>query len=79
MKWPRILLVGSLFSALIMLVGLPAAAQESASDTEWERGEGYHEEEWYDPTDWFDGDQDGVSYETDDYWDDDYEYYSDDE
>lgn len=56
---------------------------------EWEPGEGYHEEEWYDPSDWFDDDS-SVDYENDNYgyyddyytpyygWDygaDEYEYY----
>ena len=40
---------------------------------EWEAGEGYHEEEWYDPSDWFDDDS-TVDYEDDTY---DYGYYDD--
>lgn len=40
---------------------------------EWEAGEGYHEEEWYDPSDWFDDDS-SVDYENDTY---DYDYYND--
>lgn len=51
---------------------------------EWDPQEGYHEEEWYDPSDWFDDDS-TIDYEYDydwnDYgWDDDYYgwgYYSD--
>ncbi len=45
---------------------------------EWEAGEGYHEEEWYDPSDWFDDDS-SVDYE-DDSWGyyDDYGYDYDD-
>lgn len=31
---------------------------------EWEAGEGFHEEEWYDPSDWFNEDSQ-VSYEYD--------------
>lgn len=40
---------------------------------EWEPGEGYHEQEWYDPSDWFEFGSD-VDYEDDtyDYFDDDY-------
>lgn len=34
---------------------------------EWEPGEGYHEEEWYDPSDWFDADS-SVDYEDDYNW-----------
>jgi hypothetical protein len=46
----------------LSLVALPAPAQE---EWEWEAGEGYHQEEWYDPTDWMN--EDGmVSYEYDD-------------
>jgi len=46
---------------------------------EWEAGEGIHEEEWYDPTDWFDDDDGGnrVDYEYDYsnyYGDDDWDY-----
>lgn len=60
-----------------MSVGLAgaAAAQNSQGMTqpedhmEYEPGEGYHEEEWYDPSDWFDDDFDGI-----DRNDTDYEY-----
>jgi len=52
---------------------------------EYETGEGYHEQEWYDPSDWFDIGRD-IDYENDDYvggyygdgyYDDDwfYDYY----
>lgn len=34
---------------------------------EWETGEGIHEEEWYDPTDWFNDDSGTVDYEYDSY------------
>lgn len=37
---------------------------EELDDIEWEAGEGYHEEEWYDPSDWFDADE-GTEYEYD--------------
>ncbi len=40
---------------------------------EWEPGEGYHQEEWYDPSDWFD-DDDIVDYEYDYDYDYDYDY-----
>lgn len=33
---------------------------------EWEPGEGYHEQEWYDPSDWFNGGND-LEYESDDW------------
>ena len=42
-------------------------------DYEYEAGEGYHEEEWYDPGDWF-NDDGRVSYETDRDYDYDYGY-----
>ena len=43
---------------------------------EWEAGEGYHEEEWYDPSDWFNVNS-GTDYEYD--YDDHYYggYYDD--
>ncbi len=50
----------------------------SNDEYEFERGEGLHEEEWYDPTDWFNDDETrGVTYERDD-WGYDYDYYDDD-
>ena len=39
------------------------------TEMEYEADEGYHEEEWYDPSDWF-NDDNQISYETDDGWDD---------
>lgn len=42
-----------------------------AEQYEWEPGEGYHEQEWYDPSDWFEIGSD-MDYETDDY---EYDYY----
>ncbi len=46
------------------LAGTPAAVQAQYSDDEesmeWDNDEGYHEEEWYDPSDWFDDDFDGI-------------------
>jgi len=57
------------------LLGIAQADEEM----EWEAGEGYHEEEWYDPTDWFNEDSQ-ISYEDDyysgNYWDDNYAYTS---
>jgi len=41
---------------------------------EWESDQGYHEEEWYDPSDWFDADY-GVDYETDYGYGYDYDAY----
>ncbi|QDU37855.1 hypothetical protein Mal4_21720 [Maioricimonas rarisocia] len=37
-----------------------------AQDAEWDPTYGYHAEEWYDPSDWFDADE-GVDYENDYY------------
>ena len=76
-----------LFSILALLVYLPGAAHAfDASEYEYEADEGLHEEEWYDPSDWFDTPGEGISYEsdwydstygyTDDYYDDNlYGYY----
>jgi hypothetical protein len=60
-----------------------------AEQYEYEPGEGYHEQEWYDPSDWFsigrDFDYETDSYEggyyDDGYYDDDwfYDYYDDNE
>ncbi len=41
------------------LMAAPGVAAQS-DHMEWEPGEGTHEEEWYDPTDWFDDDFDGI-------------------
>lgn len=54
---------------------------QAREDIEWEPGEGYHEEEWYDPSDWF-NDDGQVDYEYDgfDYYDgawDGYTWYDD--
>ncbi len=49
---------------------MPAKAVDW-SEWEYEAGEGLHQEEWYDPTDWFDTAGEGISYETDWY---DYSY-----
>ncbi|MFG0329759.1 MAG: hypothetical protein ACF8PN_07675 [Phycisphaerales bacterium] len=46
---------------------------EDLDDVEWERDAGYHEEEWWDPSDWFDMDT-GVEYENDDWFSSDYDY-----
>ncbi len=69
----------TLCAAAIVCLGAPAFGQyydEGRSDIEWEAGEGYHEEEWYDPSDWADTDY-GIEYETDDWgWGyGDYGYY----
>jgi hypothetical protein len=58
----------------LAMSGSVAMAQSGSNDyedhMEYEPGEGIHEEEWYDPTDWWDDDFDGVrgpdlDYETD--------------
>ena len=47
-------------------------------ELEYEPNEGLHEEEWYDPSDWFDTNP-GISYEDmDDYYDDETDYDYDD-
>jgi hypothetical protein len=50
-----------------------------AEQYEWEAGEGYHEQEWYDPSDWFEVGRD-IDFENDDYWGGYYGdgYYDDD-
>lgn len=85
---PLVLL--SLASGLAMSSAAAAAAQsgwaQPQDHMEYEPGEGLHEEEWYDPTDWWDDDFDGVrgpdiDYEDmdrdDDWYDHDYEYDDD--
>lgn len=60
-------------------------AQNQQESMEWEADEGFHEEEWYDPSDWFDDDFDGISGPDTDYeydynygWTDyDYDYNGD--
>lgn len=77
-KWKIVWLVQfSLLTAVITCSPTPAIAQfdtaeqaaeyydEELDDIEWEEGEGFHAEEWYDPSDWFDADE-GVEYEYDD-------------
>lgn len=60
--------------------------EAEAEQYEWEAGEGYHEQEWYDPSDWFNwgsdieyenGDWFTGGYYDDGYYDDDwyYDYY----
>lgn len=72
---------GAIVAAAGLAVAAPAIAQDTSYDYEgehyeWEAGEGFHEEEWYDPSDWFDDDfgERVVDYEDDD-WFDDYDYY----
>lgn len=73
----------ALFALLLVLpVGI-ATAQEEMDDMEWDPTWGYHEEEWYDPSDWLDVDA-GVEYEDTwgwgydaNYWDED-DYYVED-
>ncbi len=72
-------------------VASTATAQDEREDKparEWSWDEGVHEEEWYDPTDWFDDDFDGIrhgdiDYEIEPYgetewsWDNDADYDDD--
>ncbi|GAA5483871.1 hypothetical protein [Haloferula sargassicola] len=67
-----------------LAVGLGSGLALAAEEYEYEADEGYHEEEWYDPGDWFNED-DQISYESDRYdsdndwsdnrWDSRYETY----
>lgn len=65
-------------SGLIALafMAMPTMAQnDDWGDYEYETDQGLHEEEWYDPSDWFDTDT-GVDYELDyDPYYTDYDYY----
>ena len=56
-------------ASLLAALGLALAPTAIAQEYEWEPDEGLHEEEWYDPSDWF-NDDNQVSYEE---WDDAYE------
>jgi len=66
----------------LALSGTAAVAQNSGDREqeeykEWSNEEGVHEEEWYDPTDWWDDDFDGIKgpdtdYATETHWDDDW-------
>lgn len=77
------------FAAAAGLAVVAPATAQSGDNYEWEPGVGYHEEEWYDPTDWFDDDYDHgdqIDYEETwriDYNDDDYyadwDYYLDED
>lgn len=57
----------ALTAALIGL-GAPGSRAQDLDDYEYEPGEGLHEEEWYDPSDWFDEEGEGIDYEADDAW-----------
>lgn len=75
--------IGRAPAALTLAAALPLAFAQTAS-AQWERGyqpdehyeyepdEGWHEEEWYDPTDWFDDRP--YDYEYDDYSYEAYQY-----
>lgn len=64
-------LIGSL-AAMSVGVGAPTLLAQDYDDYEWNPREGVHEEEWYDPGDWFDYDT-GVDYDYD-WWDYNYGY-----
>lgn len=67
--------LATLFAAVA--VSMPLLSSPAiADDYEWDPTYGYHEEEWYDPSDWVDPDV-GVDYESEYY--DDYlaDYYGD--
>jgi hypothetical protein len=66
--------------------GWEGETEVEAEQYEWEAGEGYHEQEWYDPSDWFNWGSDfeiendgwfSGGYYDDGYYDDDwyYDYY----
>lgn len=64
-------------AALAVPLGLAPAA--SAQDYEYEPDEGWHEEEWYDPTDWFDDRPYNYEYDYDGYGYYDSDYYTDED
>lgn len=72
-----------ILAATILVFLTPVILAQETWEYEWEEGEGYHEEEWYDPSDWFDVPGEGISYENgwtdygyyDDYYYDDYYDY----
>lgn len=71
MKWKSLAQASVLAVALAIGSIVPASAQQY----EYEPGEGLHQEEWYDPSDWFKEDW-ATNYEAD-RWDngyDDYDY-----
>ncbi|MEM8756412.1 MAG: hypothetical protein AAGF47_01345 [Planctomycetota bacterium] len=77
-------LPAALMTACGLCLGIaaaPATANAQYSDEneykEWSEDEGIHEEEWYDPSDWFDDDFDGIDIADTDY-EYDYDYYDDD-
>lgn len=56
-------------------VGTAAAQDADNGDLEWEPDEGLHEEEWYDPSDWFDDlTETGDEIDVEDSWLDAYAY-----
>lgn len=62
------------FVALSLVFWAPGSAYAiDESEYEYEYYEGLHEEEWYDPSDWFDDPGEGISYETD-WYDNTYGY-----
>ncbi len=75
-------LLGLVAASGLAMSGSAALAQSGSGSgfddhMEYEPGEGLHEEEWYDPTDWWDDDFDGVrgpdvDYEYDDNWNEDW-------
>lgn len=64
--------INRILGIALPLCAVAGTATAQQDEWEWEPGEGYHREEWYDPGDWF-NDDDRIDYEYD--WDDlDYEY-----
>lgn len=64
-------------AAIAIAAGVSLGPAVLRADTEWEyeADEGYHEEEWYDPTDWLNEDNE-ISYESDSYDTRGYDSYS---
>lgn len=71
---------GAIAAAAGMAVAAPALGQDVLDEHyEWEADEGVHEEEWYDPSDWWDDDfgEEMIDFEADWWetgWDDDRAY-----
>jgi hypothetical protein len=68
----------SAFAAVaLMVTPMSAAGQQGMQDQyEYEYDQGLHEEEWYDPSDWFSTKQD-IDYEQD-WYENTYQYYDED-
>ncbi len=70
--------IGALCAAVAVLSASPLQELGADEEYEWDPAWGLHEEEWYDPSDWFNDDGAVDVEELDDAWGYDYDYYGDD-